>query len=110
MGSDSVEQRPQNVALTDVFATRNDRANIAGAGLNYFNCSDPTTSADLAQGLKTGSDADFSQAGADVLKTGCFLNLTNIDDFMVTQPWLKGISESHIVSDPNSLYLATLSE
>jgi peptide/nickel transport system substrate-binding protein len=82
----------------------------AGAGLNYFNCSDPATSADLAAGLKSGADADFTKAAADVIKTGCFLNLTNIDDFMVAQPWLKGVSESHIVSDPNSLYLATLSE
>ena len=31
------------------------------------------------------------------------------DDFMVAQPWLKGVEESHKVTEPNTLNLAELS-
>ena len=41
--------------------------------------------------------------------TGCWLNVADIDDFMVAQPWLKGIEQAHAVSNPNSLRIAALS-
>lgn len=81
-----------------------------GAGLNYLHCSDPKTTAALAKGLKSGADADFSEAAEDVLDTGCFLNLTNISDFVVAQPWLKGVENAHVVSNPNTLLIGNLSE
>jgi peptide/nickel transport system substrate-binding protein len=35
--------------------------------------------------------------------------MVNVTDFMVAQPWLKGVAEAHIVSNPNTLMLAKLS-
>jgi peptide/nickel transport system substrate-binding protein len=78
-------------------------------GLNYLGCSAPPVTDALARGLVSGSPQDFSQAGAEALKTGCWLNIADVDDFMVAQPWLKGVEQAHVVTNPNSLRLAALS-
>jgi peptide/nickel transport system substrate-binding protein len=78
-------------------------------GLNLFGCSAPPVTAALAKGLPTGSDADFSTAGVEAVKTGCWLNVANVNDFMVAQPWLKGVEQAHVVTNPNTLRLAALS-
>ncbi|GAA1804630.1 ABC transporter substrate-binding protein [Luedemannella flava] len=80
-----------------------------GGGLNFLHCSTPEISSLLAAGLKTGDDATFGKAGEAAAATGCWRNLINQDDFMVAQPWLKGVEAAHIVSAPNSLYVADLS-
>ena len=79
------------------------------AGLNYLHCSDKTTTADLAKALISGSDQDYSDAALAAEQTGCWMNIANITDFMVAQPWLKGVENAHIVSNPNTLLLANLS-
>ncbi|MDT5098161.1 MAG: peptide/nickel transport system substrate-binding protein [Mycobacterium sp.] len=81
----------------------------ADGGLNFFGCSAPPVTAALAKGLPTGSQADYSTAGLEAVKTGCWLNIANVNDFMVAQPWLKGVEQSHVVTNPNSLRLAALS-
>lgn len=78
-------------------------------GLNYLGCSAPPVTEALARGLPTGSDADFSTAGLEAVRTGCWLNMADVKDFMVAQPWLKGIEAAHVVTNPNSLRLAALS-
>ncbi|MET0704122.1 MAG: ABC transporter substrate-binding protein [Mycobacterium sp.] len=80
-----------------------------GAGLNYFGCSDPGVTAALAEGKATGADQALSDAGTKAFETGCWLNMANVDDFMVAQPWLKGVEQAHVVTNPNSLRLAALS-
>lgn len=78
-------------------------------GLNLLGCSAPPITEALAKGLPTGSVADFSTAGEEAAKTGCWLNLANVNDFMVAQPWLKGMEQAHVVTNPNSLRIAALS-
>ena len=63
----------------------------------------------LAAGLPTDADADFSTAGVEAVKTGCWLNIADVNDFMVAQPWLKGVEQAHVVTNPNSLRLNALS-
>ncbi|WP_123023926.1 ABC transporter substrate-binding protein [Mycolicibacterium stellerae] len=81
----------------------------ADGGLNFFGCSAPPVTEALAKGLPDGSDQAFSQAGLEAVKTGCWLNIANVDDFMVAQPWLKGVEQAHVVTNPNTLRLAALS-
>jgi len=81
----------------------------ADGGLNYLHCSDPQITKLLPQVKDTGSAQLSSQIGQLSVATGCWYNMVNQDDFMVAQPWLKGVAESHIVAAPNSLYLAGLS-
>ena len=81
----------------------------ADGGLNYLGCSAPPVTEALAKGLPTGSDPDFSTAGEEALKTGCWLNIADVNDFMVAQPWLKGVEQAHVVTNPNALRLAALS-
>jgi peptide/nickel transport system substrate-binding protein len=78
-------------------------------GINYLSCSSPKVTAALAQGLPTGAPQPYSDAGAAAQETGCWMNVADIDDFMVAQPWLKGIEQAHAVSNPNSLRIAALS-
>jgi peptide/nickel transport system substrate-binding protein len=78
-------------------------------GLNYLGCSAPPVTAALARGLATGDAQAFSQAGDAAGQTGCWMNIADVDDFMVTQPWLKGVAEAHVVTNPNTLRLAALS-
>jgi peptide/nickel transport system substrate-binding protein len=78
-------------------------------GLNYLHCSTPEISKLLVQGLATGSIQTFSQIGELSVQTGCWYNLVNQDDFMVAQPWLKGVVQAHVVTYPNSLNLFALS-
>jgi peptide/nickel transport system substrate-binding protein len=81
----------------------------ADGGLNYLGCSSPPVTEALARGLVNGASDVFSQAGEEALKTGCWLNVADVDDFMVAQPWLKGVEQAHVVTNPNSLRLAALS-
>jgi peptide/nickel transport system substrate-binding protein len=80
-----------------------------GAGLNYMGCTAPPISTALAAALVNGSPEDFSTAGIEAAKTGCWYNLADVDDFVVAQPWLKGVEEAHVVTNPNSLRLFKLS-
>jgi peptide/nickel transport system substrate-binding protein len=81
----------------------------ADGGLNYLGCSAPPVTAALARGLETDDPEAFSQAGDAASQTGCWLNIADVDDFMVAQPWLKGVEQAHVVTNPNSLRLAALS-
>jgi peptide/nickel transport system substrate-binding protein len=36
--------------------------------------------------------------------------MVNVTDFMVAQPWLKGMSEAHVVYAPNTVLLSKLSQ
>jgi peptide/nickel transport system substrate-binding protein len=78
-------------------------------GLNYLHCSSPQMSSLLTQGESTGSATTFSQLGTLAAQTGCWDNLVNQNDFMVAQPWLKGVAAAHVVTNPYSLSLAALS-
>jgi peptide/nickel transport system substrate-binding protein len=78
-------------------------------GINYLGCSSPRVSAALAQGLPNGAPQPFSDAGAAAEETGCWLNVADVDDFVVAQPWLKGVEQAHALSNPNSLRIAALS-
>jgi peptide/nickel transport system substrate-binding protein len=80
-----------------------------GAGLNYLHCSDPSVTKSLASGLVTGATKDYSDAGTGAIATGCWFNLVDQDDFVVAQKWLKGVETAHVVTQPNTLSLASLS-
>jgi len=81
----------------------------ADGGLNYLGCSAPPITTALAQGLETAAPQPFSQAADAASQTGCWLNIADVDDFVVAQPWLKGVEQAHVVTNPNSLRLAALS-
>lgn len=81
----------------------------ADGGLNYLTCAAPPVTNALARGLPAGAPEMYSEAGLEALKTGCWLNVADVNDFMVAQPWLKGVEQAHVVTNPNSLRLAALS-
>lgn len=78
-------------------------------GINYLGCSSPRVTDALAKGLPTGAPQPYSDAGAAAEETGCWLNIADVDDFVVAQPWLKGVEKAHALSNPNSLRVAELS-
>jgi peptide/nickel transport system substrate-binding protein len=80
----------------------------ASGGLNYLHCSSQQITDLLPQGLASGNQQVFSSVGKLAVGTGCWDNLVNQDDFVVAQPWLKGVSQAHVVTAPNTLSLAAL--
>jgi peptide/nickel transport system substrate-binding protein len=79
------------------------------AGLNYLHCSDPEIGKQNAAGLLSGDAATFAKVAELANGTGCWYNLVDIQDFVVAQPWLKGVEQAHVVSEPTSLRVAALS-
>ncbi|MDX6226988.1 MAG: peptide/nickel transport system substrate-binding protein [Frankiales bacterium] len=78
-------------------------------GLNYLHCSDPQITAELPEVLKTGDNALYAKIGAQAVATGCWTNIVWRKDFMVAQPWLKGVEAAHDIGAPFSLHIAALS-
>ncbi|MDT5131430.1 MAG: peptide/nickel transport system substrate-binding protein, partial [Mycobacterium sp.] len=78
-------------------------------GLNYLTCSSPRITSSLSQGLVTGAAQAFADAATEATATGCWMNIADVDDFVVAQPWLKGVEQAHVVTNPNTLRLAPLS-
>jgi len=78
-------------------------------GINYLSCSSPRVTDALAKGLPTADKQAFSDAGTEAQATGCWVNIADVDDFVVAQPWLKGVEQAHALSNPNSLRVAALS-
>ncbi len=78
-------------------------------GLQYVNCDSVPNEASLnTQALQTGSLSTYNRAIENAVKSGCWLNIVDKDDAMVAQPWLKGIPQAHVVTDPEMLLLAGL--
>ena len=77
-------------------------------GVNFFGCSSEEATALIAEGKRTGSDETFSQAAEAAQSTGCWMNLVDVADLMVAQPWLKGVEQAHIAAYPTTLCLNEL--
>ncbi|MGA2303650.1 MAG: ABC transporter substrate-binding protein [Acidimicrobiales bacterium] len=77
-------------------------------GLEYMSCNVPGEAALDSQAVETGSNALYNQAVEKAVSSGCWFNIADKDDTMVTQPWLKGVPQAHIVADSWMLELATL--
>ena len=78
-------------------------------GLNYLHCSDPAITSALPGALVSGDMAAYAKIGAAAVATGCWTNIVYRKDFMVAQPWLKGIEAAHDIAAPFSLHIAALS-
>jgi peptide/nickel transport system substrate-binding protein len=78
-------------------------------GLNYLHCSDPAITAALPGALATGDMGAYAKIGAAAVATGCWTNIVYRKDFMVAQPWLKGVEAAHDIAAPFSLHIAALS-
>lgn len=77
-------------------------------GINYFGCDDPSTDADLNSAVQTGDAATFARAAETYSATGCYMNLANNKDWVVSQKWLAGVPESHNIG-ANELDFSKLS-
>jgi peptide/nickel transport system substrate-binding protein len=77
-------------------------------GVNLLGCSSPEATSLIAEGKRTGSADTFSAAAEAAQSTGCWMNLVDVSDFVVAQPWLKGIEAAHVVTYPATLSLNQL--
>ncbi|MET0318524.1 MAG: ABC transporter substrate-binding protein [Rhodococcus fascians] len=66
----------------------------ASGGINYFGCESKEVNGLLDQALATGDTATYVKAGELYGQTGCFLNLSYNQDWVVAQKWLTGVPES----------------
>jgi peptide/nickel transport system substrate-binding protein len=77
-------------------------------GLNYLHCSDPSVSEQLPGALASGDPAAYEKIGDAAIATGCWLNVTYRNDFMVAQTWLKNVEQAHNVAAPTTLMFSVL--
>jgi peptide/nickel transport system substrate-binding protein len=77
-------------------------------GLQFLNCNVPGIAALDAQAVAAGSNALYNKVIQKAAASGCWLNVADVDDAIVAQPWLKGIPQSHIFAAPETLDVATL--
>lgn len=77
-------------------------------GINYLHCDVPNSSAELTRAVATDNGSLFGQVGDAALQQGCLLNMVDSNDTFVTQPWLQGVAQGHVVAAPNSENLAGL--
>lgn len=66
----------------------------ASGGINYFGCQSQEVNQLLDDALRTGDMATYTRAGDLYGQTGCFLNLSYNQDWVVAQEWLTGVAES----------------
>ena len=77
-------------------------------GLQYLTCSVPGVDAVDTQAVTTGSNTTYDQAVQSAVKEGCWMNVANRNDAMVFQPWMKGVTDAHVVAMPWALLLNQL--
>ncbi|TRW76969.1 ABC transporter substrate-binding protein [Mycolicibacterium sp. 018/SC-01/001] len=66
----------------------------ASGGINYFGCESKEVNQLLEEAKRTGDMATYTRAGDLYGQTGCFLNLSYNQDWVVAQKWLTGVPES----------------
>jgi peptide/nickel transport system substrate-binding protein len=79
-----------------------------GGGLNFLQCTDDDATAALAEGLRTGDTAAYVAAGEAITEAMCTPTFAYTNDFVVTQPWLGNVEESHTMAEPYALDFNTL--
>ncbi len=77
-------------------------------GLQYLSCNVANEASLDSTAVASGSNADYNKAIENAVKSGCWLNVSEKDDAMVAQSWLKGISQSHLVPYPYFVNFAGL--
>ncbi|MFI7275105.1 ABC transporter substrate-binding protein [Streptomyces sp. NPDC049879] len=77
-------------------------------GLNFLQCTDDEATALLAEGLATGDTDTYLAAGQAITDAACTPSWAYVNDFVVTQPWIGGVEESHSIAEPYTLDFNTL--
>ncbi|WP_405483480.1 ABC transporter substrate-binding protein [Streptomyces sp. NBC_00009] len=77
-------------------------------GLNHLQCSDTKTTALLAKALRTGDMKTYAAAGRAITAAACTPTWAYANDFVVTQPWLGNVKQSHSIAEPYTLDFNTL--
>jgi peptide/nickel transport system substrate-binding protein len=76
-------------------------------GANYLACADPAVDSALNAGLAasstTAEQAGYGAAGNEIVKNGCFIDIADVQDTIVSKSNLNGLG--HVPSIPWSFYL-----
>jgi len=83
----------------------------SSGGANYMACKDPAVDKELDAGLASSTtaevDAHYGAAGNLLVKNGCFIDIANVQDSIVTRLSLSGLS--HVPAMPWNVNLSRLS-
>jgi peptide/nickel transport system substrate-binding protein len=102
-----IQTTPPDAAHPDTWA----RVYMSSTGgANYMLCKDPAADKELDAGLaattKADVDAHYGAAGNLLVKNGCFIDIADVQDTIVTRTSLSGLS--HVPAMPWSLNLAKI--
>ena len=104
-----IQVTPPDAAHPDTFA-RIYMSSTGGA--NYMLCKDPAADKELDLGLasttQTGVDAHYGAAGNLLVKNGCFIDIADVQDSIVTRSNLTGLF--HVPAMPWGFNLAKIGD
>jgi peptide/nickel transport system substrate-binding protein len=64
-------------------------------GIDFLGCDSPAVDAALDEAVKTGDSAQYVSAAEQYSALGCFMHLSNNNDWIVAQKWITGIPAAH---------------
>ncbi|MDT4935947.1 MAG: peptide/nickel transport system substrate-binding protein [Pseudonocardiales bacterium] len=64
-------------------------------GIDFLQCDDPAVDAMLNEAVKTGDANLYVQAAEKYSALGCFMHLSNNNDWILAQKWITGIPAAH---------------
>ncbi|CAO5155883.1 hypothetical protein FAIPA1_190078 [Frankia sp. AiPs1] len=64
-------------------------------GIDFLQCELPSVNATLNRAVATGDTSLYVQAAQEYSRNGCYLHLSNNNDWIVAQKWITGIPQAH---------------
>jgi peptide/nickel transport system substrate-binding protein len=64
-------------------------------GIDFLQCDSPAVDAALNRAVQTGDVNQYVQAAEQYSALGCFMHLSNNNDWIVAQKWITGIPGAH---------------
>jgi peptide/nickel transport system substrate-binding protein len=77
-------------------------------GLNHLQCADDQATALLDEAVRSGEQATYVAAAAKINEAYCTPTFAYVNDFVVAQPWLGQVEQSHSMAEPYTLDFNTL--
>jgi peptide/nickel transport system substrate-binding protein len=64
-------------------------------GIDFLQCDSPAVDSLLNQAVTTGDSSTYVQAAEKYSALGCFMHLSNNNDWIVAQKWITGVPAAH---------------
>lgn len=64
-------------------------------GIDFLQCDSPSVDSQLNQAVKSGDSGQYVKAAQEYSALGCFMHLSNNNDWILAQKWITGVPGAH---------------